>query len=474
MNQISPEEQLLSLYASGDFAKALQLGVQMVRSNGQNLIALQTLAQIKLIQGLWNDALLFANHAERLNPDDPLTLHILARISGAKGETAQAIDYCDRAVAQDATFDAALQTKAGLLERTGRGEEASAILDGLADQRPLATLKAQCLLQAGDVDGAIALTTDFAEDVDAQPRAKYTALMLKAKALDRAGRYDEALLAMNEGNAIARPEGYDVAALVSRVDDLIKVFSAENVRKFASGAMSGRRHVIIAGMPRTGTTLVEQILDAHPDVSGMGEVKELDILARGMQRKIGAWVPFPACVEFAEREQLSAFRKEYEEALSTYGAGSLSVAVNKNLNNIMLLGMISMMIPDAKVIFTKRDARDVTVSCLMGRFSREVHPYLFSTDDVRIACEQMDRLMAHWQEVLDLDMTTVSYEDLVNDQEAQSRRLIEFCGLNWDDHCLRFWESDRTVMTLAYDQVTKPMYGSSIGRWENYAGLFGG
>lgn len=225
-------------------------------------------------------------------------------------------------------------------------------------------------------------------------------------------------------------------------------------------------------MPRSGTTLVEQILDAHPSVVGAGEIKEIDMYAKRLPRTHKFTKPYPDCVDLLTTEHLSTMSANYEQALVDYGYNNASVVINKNLQNILHLGFASLLFPNMKVIFTQRDPRDITVSCLMGTFRPELMPFVFEASDTLAACEQMDRLKDHWQNVLDVEMTTIEYSSMVENQDEESKRLVEFCGLQWDDRCLRFWESDRTVMTLAYDQVTKPMYNSSINRWKNYPSLF--
>ena len=147
--------------------------------------------------------------------------------------------------------------------------------------------------------------------------------------------------------------------------------------------------------------------------------------------------------------------------------------VNKNLQNLLHLGFIHQLFPKARFILTRRDPRDVAVSCFFGQFRAEAMPYLFSMEHIGAALEAAERLTARWQEVLPEQTLSARYEDLVRDHEAQTRRVVEFAGLPWDDRCLRYYESGRTVMTLAYDQVSRPIYDSSIGRYRNYEAHLG-
>ena len=155
------------------------------------------------------------------------------------------------------------------------------------------------------------------------------------------------------------------------------------------------------------------------------------------------------------------------------GHTGTAMLVNKNLQNLLHVGFIHQLFPRARFILTRRDPRDVAVSCFFGQFRAEAMPYLFSMDHIADALAAVERLTAHWLEVLPEQATSVRYEDLVRDHEAQTRRLVGFAGLGWDERCLRYYESGRTVMTLAYDQVSRPIYDSSIGRHRHYESHLG-
>jgi len=120
------------------------------------------------------------------------------------------------------------------------------------------------------------------------------------------------------------------------------------------------------------------------------------------------------------------------------------------------------------VIVPHREPRDIAVSCVMSNFKPEKHPYLSTLEHIALAYRQWERLMTHWKSVLTLPFLDVAYEELVRDQDAWTKRMLELSGLEWDDRCSQFWKSGRTVMTLSYDQVSRPMYDTSIGRWKHY------
>ena len=171
-----------------------------------------------------------------------------------------------------------------------------------------------------------------------------------------------------------------------------------------------------------------------------------------------------------QRQQLS---QSYEQAILGYGFKPGGLFVNKHLLNLKFLGLIAMLFPKAKVVFTHRDPRDMGLSCFLGNFSSRMHPELQSVESIALAVEQNQRLLDHWKSELPIEWMDVDYADMIHDQDRVSRSLIELAGLPWDDRCLSFYDSGRTVMTLSYDQVNKPIYSSSLGRYKNYESHLG-
>ncbi|MEE2907263.1 MAG: sulfotransferase [Planctomycetota bacterium] len=468
------DAQLKALLASGDLGRALQMAMAIVQQQPQHAEANLTLAKIRLKQGLWTEAEKTAQKVLAARPDDQEIMLIISTIHGARGQTASALDWCDQVLSGTPGSQAALRTRAQLLERAGDIQAALDILDRpeLAGSDPGASmLRARCLIRNKEHAQAIQALDECLSSWNLDPstaaaaRARF--LMLRAKANDALGHYDDAFADACAAKQLT-PVPFNASTYAADIDQLIQTFTSEQIQPVAGYEGSQHQHVFIAGMPRSGTTLVEQILDAHPQATGVGEAKEIDICARRLQEIIGAWTPWPSCVNGLTPEFRQQLAASYEHALIQYGFEDSGTFVNKNLHNLKLLGLIAMLFPNAKVIFTHRDPRDTGVSCFMGNFSPHVHPELQTVEDVAMAIEQHHRLMDHWKSVLNLPWMDVQYEDLITDQDRITREMVEFCGLPWDDRCLQFFDSGRTVMTLSYDQVNKPMYTTSIGRYRNY------
>ncbi|MHC4991524.1 MAG: sulfotransferase family protein, partial [Planctomycetota bacterium] len=285
-------------------------------------------------------------------------------------------------------------------------------------------------------------------------------------ACERNGDYDDAFEAHRAANnAVAQP--FDPDAFANLIDRLQDVFTRETLSRLPKPASPSELPVFIAGMPRSGTTLVEQIIDAHPQAVGAGEIGDMQSAANAMQTDIGSLDPYPECVRDLAPEDVELLSGRYLEHLARIGPSAARV-VNKSLDNWMTLGLVAVLFPSATIVHCRRDPRDTCVSCYMSNILPQRYPFVTDLGHLGFVYRQYERLMTHWRQVLDLKVLEVTYEGLVDDLEADARRIIEFCGLPWDEQCLRFHASGRVVKTLSYDQVRQPIYRSSIARHQRF------
>jgi len=227
--------------------------------------------------------------------------------------------------------------------------------------------------------------------------------------------------------------------------------------------------VFIVGMPRSGSTLLEQILSCHPDVYCSGETNAFaDKLA--MIRRDAPELPlFPELARTIDAEALARVASAYRAHITKVG-GSARIFVNKLLFNFVFMGAIHMALPDAKFIITRRNACDACLSTFANYFDIYV-PYSYDLGELgRFYCKY-ERVIEHWLKVLPERMIRiVDYEALASDIEGQTRGLLDFLGLAWDPACLAFYRSDHPARTASVTQVRRPLYRSSIGRWRRYEG----
>ena len=224
------------------------------------------------------------------------------------------------------------------------------------------------------------------------------------------------------------------------------------------------RPIFIVGMPRSGTTLVEQILASHPEVHGAGELIRIPNLAQDL---FGAGdLGLPAAAAALGREELDAAARDYLDYVGAR-AGAAARATDKLPENYHHLGLIAAMLPNARIVHVARDPMDVCVSNYLVRFQWG-HAWSYAFDSLGREYRAYERLMRHWRAVLPSPVHEQSYESLVESLESESRRLVAFCGLDWDERCLEFHRTERSVHTASGWQVRQPIYRRSVERWRNY------
>lgn len=248
------------------------------------------------------------------------------------------------------------------------------------------------------------------------------------------------------------------------VDAIIAAHPAEAMRQRSAGASASARPVFIVGMPRSGTSLMEQILASHPQVFGAGELRFWNQAAADKRSVMSGW-----CDDAAQIKELV---EGYEAELSRHSNDALRV-VDKMPANFLNLGLMHAAFPDARIIHMQRNPADTCLSIYFQGFS-ELHTYANDQEDLAFYYREYRRLMDHWRRVLPPEiLLEVPYESLVEDQEGWSRRAIGFIGLEWDDRCLRFHETERRVGTASNWQVRQKIYKTSKARWMNYREYIG-
>ena len=229
---------------------------------------------------------------------------------------------------------------------------------------------------------------------------------------------------------------------------------------------AGRGHpdpapIFVVGLPRSGSTLVEQILASHSMVDATHELPEVGRLIQQINRERRDRVTYPEAVRDFTDETWAALGRSYIEQTRQY-RGSAPRFIDKNPNNFASIGLLSLALPNAKFINTRRHPLDTCLSCYKQLFAKG-QPFTYDLLELGEYYLQYDRLMAHWHAVLPGRVLDVQYESVVADQEAQTRRLLEFCGLPWEDACLRYYETQRAIRTASSEQVRRPIYTGSIG-----------
>jgi hypothetical protein len=229
--------------------------------------------------------------------------------------------------------------------------------------------------------------------------------------------------------------------------------------------------VFVLGMPRSGTTLTEQIIASHPAVHGAGELRDLMEVVQG-NTQAGHFQPFPENLATLTPDTLHAWGRDYALRLSRRAPDALRIT-DKMPANYLALGLIPLMLPNAKIIHVKRNPVDTCVSCFTRLFNRH-QDATYELNELGRHYATYSRLMQHWRAVLPASsFMEVQYEDIVADMQGQARRLIDWVGLPWNNACLEFHKTERNIRTASVTQVRQPIYSSSVERWRHYEKYLG-
>lgn len=283
------------------------------------------------------------------------------------------------------------------------------------------------------------------------------------KAYDDIGEYDKAFAELAEANGISRSlVAYDEAAELAEFDRLEARFNPAFLASRAGAGLASEVPIFIVGFPRSGTTLTEQILASHPAVHGAGELHILpDIIASG------GGIAKDGTPE-SDMGRLHEFGALYLERLARIAPDSARIT-DKNPGNGPLLGYIHLALPGARIVYVTRDPRDACLSCFMQRFAGNSSSFAYDLGEVGRRYRHYSKIMAHWRRTLpEGSILQICYEDLVANLEPTVRRLLDHCGLPWDERCLNFHEAGRSVRTASATQVRQSLYASSLARWRRY------
>jgi tetratricopeptide (TPR) repeat protein len=389
------------------------------------------------LQGRAHEAESCCRQALAIAPDDPAAAILLAHLSSDRGEFAQARTLLERAIAVDPNC-----------------AEAWA---GLAD------LGRMTRDDAGWLAGALRIAER------ALPRDAVHLRFAIGKYCDDVGDYDEAFRNYRCANQLAKTlhPAHDRRRLTAAVDQLIESFSAEWLGSAQAASNGSERPVFVVGMPRSGTTLAEQILASHPQVHGAGELPYWNTAAGRYAASARAATDSDAGADSRDAAGLPQLAEDYLALLRGLSPDALRV-VDKMPANFLYLGLIRAALPNARIIHLQRNPIDTCLSIYFQNFGA-VHSYANDLEDLAHYFREYRRLMDHWRRSLPAGaILEVPYEKLVESPEVWSRRMIEFVGLPWDARCLDFGRTARVVSTFSKWQARQPIHRASVERWRHY------
>lgn len=422
-----------------------------------------------VLQGRLRDAEAAYRAALDLDGNMAEALSGLGRIALAQGQADGARAFFERALKADPRHPDATAGLALLFENTGDPRRAVELLAPLASSgsanAEVARILAGAARQLGDPGPALNLVTALLQRSPA-PAERAELLFSLAGLQDFAGRHDEAFRAAAEANRLIGGR-FDTDAFLRRIDRAVhsRWHSAVADHDHADTPM-----VFVVGVPRSGTTLVEQILAQHPAVLAVGEHSRIEDMALRLEQSTGqSW---EEAVGACTASQLAAMADRYLAPLGRIPP-EIRVVTDKMPVNFLYLGLIARVFPAARVIWCRRNPLDVGISCYLQAFGGRGVEFANDLAHIGLYIRESHRLMAHWRQVLELPIHELGYENLVADPAGEVSRLLDALGLGWEDRCLRFHESRRFVGTPSYAQVRRPVHGGAVGRHEHYRGYLG-
>ncbi len=432
--------------------------------------ALGNLAQALMDAGRHEEAGEMVRRALALNPNDAYAIKLNAHMAFERGDLAAALGHARRTLSLKPDQADAYNTMGDALRDLGCLHEAreayvkSIELD--ANKGAYYFALANCMtLDRSDRHFAAM------ESLAAKPSglSKLDRMYLDfalGKANADVKDYRRSFRHLLAANAAKRATiAYDERSTFDFFERIEQIFSAQLIASKSGGGDPSRRPIFVLGMPRSGTTLVEQVLASHPAVHGAGELTTLgDVVMRAPWQGIG----YPEYVPLLNQAATRAIGAEYLKRLAVLAPEGERVTDKMPLN-YYFAGLVHLALPNAVIIHTVRDPIDTCVSCFSTLFKLHEQSHTYDLGEIGRYYVRYQRLMAHWRRVLpEGRILDVRYEDMVDDLEAQARRILAHCGLPWDERCLAFHRTDRPVRTASAAQVREPIYKKAVGRWRAY------
>ena len=297
-------------------------------------------------------------------------------------------------------------------------------------------------------------------------------LFALAKAHEDRGHFDTAWRYYQQGNTVRRmDENYDPVRTETMYDEIIQVFDRDFLQQHAGPNETGHpssEPIFIIGLPRSGSTLLEQILASHSMVEGTAELPYAGLVATSVNRNRSDGVDYPRAVRDLNATHFHRLGQDYLDLARIHRTEGRPRFIDKMPNNFPMVGLLHLILPNAKIIDARRYPLDSCLSCYRQLFARG-QSFTYDLTDIGEYFLQYQRMMDYWHEVLPGRCLTVQYEDMVTHFDDQVRRLLDYCELPWEANCARFWETERPVRTASSEQVRQPVYTRSIHFWRNYA-----
>ncbi len=420
--------------------------------------------------------------AVSLGPAQAMAHNGLALALQEEGRTAEALEQYQAALRLEPDFAPAQLGLGNLHESLGQPVEAERAFRAALRSRPdyaLPRARLASLLRDRLPDADLAALEQRLDDPQLQGITRARLLFAVGTVLDARGDYARAATCVRQANALTLEEtrrekrDYQPAVFEHFVDELLAGMGADWFGRLAGAGSRTRWPVFVFGLPRSGTSLVEQILASHSQVHGAGELRLSQQSFDALATAVGRTGPAVNCLSYVTPAAIHRLAEQHDNQLRLLamranpgGVREVQRVVDKLPDNYIFLGLLAVLFPEAVFIHCRRDPRDVALSCWMTDFT--TIRWANDVEHITTRFQQYQRIMEHWHAVLPVRLHHVDYEETVADPEAAARRLIAACGLDWEPACLEFHRTTRQVRTASASQVRQPVYRGSVGRWRKY------
>ena len=482
---------------------------ELISKEPRNARAIRMLGSIALEANRYKAARRLLERAVELAPSVAIGWTDLSNVHLKKDDYDKALDVVQQAIDIDPGFAHAYVARGNILGRAQRHEEAleayrqgleispmnvgalsgmGHVLKTIGRQEEAIAAFRQCI-KANPAYGEtywslanlktfefnseeVGIMEDLVERKSLADEPKVNMLVSLGKHYENEKNYDKAFENYRRGNDLRREhEIYDPVQTQVVHDRIIKVFKAEFLAEKAGFGDPSPDPILIVGLPRSGSTLIEQILASHSMVEGTMELPDLGRTIADLNKLSPERLEYPEAVEPLNGDQVAALGRDYLDATRRYRTNK-PFFIDKMPNNFQAIGFLQLILPNARVIDARRHPLD---SCLGSYKQLFFKGQSFTYDQFELGHYYLEyrRIMDHWNAALPGKVLEVHYEQMVLDQEAQTRRLLEYCGLPWEDQCLRFYETDRAINTASSEQVRQPIYTKALNFWRNYEQYLG-
>ena len=512
---LSPERKVLAqaarLHKEGNLEEAEKLYRQVLKNNPDNVDAMRMLAMVAATLKRYDDAERLLRRALGIAPDFLTAVIDLGRILKEQDRYEEAIGYFKKAIEINPNNPQTHFLLAGAYAPAALNQEAAKEYQRtleLSPRHPGALLGlGNALKTIGSLDEAIKAYHDcisvkpnngetywslanlktyrfsgeqlqemenrVEDGTGATEKSEVNFLFALGKAYDDRRDYERAWHYYERGNDKQRMLiQYDPVHTETINDAIIEVFDRKLFEEKSGSGHPDPAPIFILGLPRSGSTLLEQVLSSHSQVEGTSELPYLGRVATSLNRNRPDGVNYPEAVRELAPDNLAALGEDYIRYAQLHRTEGKPFFVDKMPNNFPTIGFLHLILPKAKIIDARRHPLDACVGNFRQHYARG-QTFAYDLTDIGEYYLQYQRMMDHWSEVLPDRVLTVQYEEVVTDFDNQVRRILDYCRLPWEENCIKFYETERPVRTASSEQVRQPIYTGALNFWRSYDGRLG-